>query len=64
MILIMGISFRQPTPKKKQTGEGQELNPVTIQGFNSTPAVLDQIDDQFYKGFVSLVNGYWALLIR
>ncbi|KAH8085188.1 Six-hairpin glycosidase-like protein [Filobasidium floriforme] len=46
------------------TGEGQELNPVTIQGFNSTPAVLDQIDDQFYKGFVSLVNGYWALLIR
>ena len=50
--------------KKQQTGEGQELNPVTIQNFNSTPAVLDQIDDQFYKGFVSLVNGYWALLIR
>jgi hypothetical protein len=47
-----------------QTGEGQELNPVTIQNFNSTAAVLDQIDDQFYKGFVSLVNGYWALLIR
>jgi len=47
-----------------QTGEGQELNSIDIQGFNSTPAVLNDIDDQFYKGFASLVNGYWALLIR
>ncbi|ORY35701.1 Six-hairpin glycosidase-like protein [Naematelia encephala] len=45
-------------------GEGLELSQVALQGFNSTPAVLDTVNDPIYKAWVSVVNGYWTLLIR
>jgi alpha,alpha-trehalase len=45
-------------------GEGLEIVPVSIQGFVDQPEVLDEVEDQIYKGWVSIVNGYWSLLIR
>ncbi|OCF32704.1 alpha,alpha-trehalase [Kwoniella heveanensis BCC8398] len=46
------------------TGEGQDLYQVPIEGFNSSPALLDNISDPLYKAWTSIVNGYWTLLIR
>ena len=37
---------------------------MAIQGFNATPAILSNITDPIYKGWVSVVNAYWTLLIR
>lgn len=45
-------------------GEGLELEQVAIQGFNPTPAILNNVSDPIYRAFVSTVHGYWALLIR
>ncbi|RXK36960.1 alpha,alpha-trehalase [Tremella mesenterica] len=45
-------------------GEGLELEQVPIEGFNSTPALLNNISDPIYQGWVSVVNSYWTLLIR
>ncbi|GFZ50803.1 hypothetical protein JCM24511_08561 [Saitozyma sp. JCM 24511] len=45
-------------------GEGLELSQVPLQGFNANPAILDGISDPLYKGWVSIVNSYWTLLIR
>lgn len=45
-------------------GEGLELEQIPIEGFNATPALLDGINDPIYKGWVSVVNEYWTLLIR
>jgi alpha,alpha-trehalase len=47
-----------------QKGEGLELEQVAIEGFNSTPKILSNISDPVYKGWVSVVNGYWTLLVR
>lgn len=40
------------------------MKAVDIQGFNPNPAILDNVNDPLYKGFVSTVNGYWTNLIR
>lgn len=45
-------------------GEGLELVPVQIENFTTTPDFLDNVDDVVYKGFSSIVHGYWTLLIR
>jgi alpha,alpha-trehalase len=45
-------------------GEGLELEQVALEGFNATPAILDNISDPLYKGWVGVVNSYWTLLIR
>ncbi|BEJ14028.1 hypothetical protein CspHIS471_0312020 [Cutaneotrichosporon sp. HIS471] len=45
-------------------GEGQELQPVEIQGFNPKPAILSNVTDPLYRAWVSVVHGYWTLLIR
>lgn len=45
-------------------GEGLELVPVQIENFTTTPAFLNEVDDVVYKGFSSIVHGYWTLLIR
>lgn len=37
---------------------------MPIEGFNPDPAILDEISDPIYKGWVSIVNSYWTLLIR
>ena len=47
-----------------QRGEGLELQEVPIEGFNPNPAILDNVTDPIYKGWVSIVNSYWTLLIR
>jgi alpha,alpha-trehalase len=47
-----------------QKGEGLELSQVQIQGFNPNPAILNDIEDPLVKGWVSVVNSYWTLLIR
>lgn len=47
-----------------QKGEGQELSAIEIEGFNPSPAILDNVQNPLYKGFVSTVNGYWTNLIR
>lgn len=48
----------------EQKGEGLELSQVEIEGFNPSPALLDNDNDPLYKGWVSIVNSYWTLLIR
>lgn len=45
-------------------GEGLELVPAQIENFTASPAFLDDVDDVVYKGFASVVHGYWTLLIR
>lgn len=45
-------------------GEGLELQQVPLQGFNSSPAILDNITDPIIKNWVNVVNSYWTLLIR
>lgn len=45
-------------------GEGLELVPVQIENFTTTPEFLNEVDDVVYKGFSSIVHGYWTLLIR
>jgi alpha,alpha-trehalase len=47
-----------------QRGEGLEISPAEIQNFTETPAILDNVEDPLYNGFVSIVNGYWTLLVR
>ncbi|KAJ9091630.1 hypothetical protein QFC20_007593, partial [Naganishia adeliensis] len=45
-------------------GEGLELVAAQIENFTTTPEFLDNVDDVVYKGFSSIVHGYWTLLIR
>ena len=45
-------------------GEGLELVSAQIENFTTTPQFLDNVDDVVYKGFSSIVHGYWTLLIR
>lgn len=45
-------------------GEGQELEAVDIEGFNPTPAILNNVTDPLYHAWVQVVHGYWTLLIR
>ncbi|GMK53734.1 hypothetical protein CspeluHIS016_0103200 [Cutaneotrichosporon spelunceum] len=45
-------------------GEGQELMPVEIEGFNPNPAILSNVTDPIYRAWVAVVHGYWTLLIR
>ncbi|KAK4683597.1 alpha,alpha-trehalase, partial [Tremellales sp. Uapishka_1] len=47
-----------------QKGEGLELTQIELQGFVANPAILNHITDPVFKGWVSIVNGYWQLLIR
>jgi alpha,alpha-trehalase len=47
-----------------QRGEGLELNQVPLQGFNYTPAFLDNVDNELYRAWMSIVNIYWTLLVR
>ncbi|KAJ9102042.1 hypothetical protein QFC19_004970 [Naganishia cerealis] len=45
-------------------GEGLELVAAQIENFTTTPEFLSNVDDVVYKGFSSIVHGYWTLLIR
>lgn len=45
-------------------GEGLELVAAQIENFTTTPEFLENVDDVVYKGFSSIVHGYWTLLIR
>jgi hypothetical protein len=47
-----------------QQGEGLELQQVPLQGFNSTPAIVNNISDPIFKAWVEVVNSYWTLLVR
>lgn len=37
---------------------------MPIQNFDSNPTFLSQVSNELYKGWVSIVNSYWTLLIR
>jgi len=45
-------------------GEGLEISQAPIENFTATPAILANVEDDLYHGFVSIVNGYWSLLVR
>ncbi|WWD19226.1 hypothetical protein CI109_103684 [Kwoniella shandongensis] len=45
-------------------GEGLELSQVQLEGFNPSPAILNNISDPIFKAWTSIVNSYWTLLAR
>ena len=47
-----------------QKGEGLELSQVPIEGYVAAPAAVNKVSNPLYKGWVSIVNSYWSLLIR
>ncbi|TEB39969.1 glycoside hydrolase family 37 protein [Coprinellus micaceus] len=46
------------------TGEGRELQPLTLPNFNAEPAFLRNVSDPLVKGFAQAVHGFWTQLIR
>ncbi|KAI9637637.1 Six-hairpin glycosidase-like protein [Dioszegia hungarica] len=50
--------------KSSFKGEGLELNQVPINGFVASPRAVQKVSNPLYKGWVSIVNSYWSLLIR
>lgn len=46
------------------TGEGRELQPLTLPNFNAEPAFLRNVTDPVVKGFAQAVHGFWTQLIR
>jgi alpha,alpha-trehalase len=45
-------------------GEGLELEPQALDGFDANPAFLNNVSDPLVKGFAGAVHGYWNQLIR
>jgi len=46
------------------TGEGQELQAVSLPNFNPNPPFLDKVTAALPKAFAKTVHGYWTQLIR
>ncbi|KAJ2919157.1 hypothetical protein MD484_g1266, partial [Candolleomyces efflorescens] len=46
------------------TGEGQELEAITLQNFNPEPAFLSNVTDPLVRAFAQTVHGFWTQLIR
>jgi alpha,alpha-trehalase len=46
------------------TGEGQELEAVSLSNFNPNPPFLNNVTATLPKAFVQTVHGYWTQLIR
>jgi alpha,alpha-trehalase len=46
------------------TGEGQELEAITLQNFNPEPAFLSNVTDPLARAFAQTVHGFWTQLIR
>jgi alpha,alpha-trehalase len=46
------------------TGEGQELEAVSLSNFNPNPPFLNNVRATLPKAFVQTVHGYWTQLIR
>ncbi|KAF5319912.1 hypothetical protein D9611_011052 [Ephemerocybe angulata] len=46
------------------TGEGQELEPLTLANLNPEPAFLKNVTNPVVKGFAQAVHGIWTQLIR
>jgi alpha,alpha-trehalase len=46
------------------TGEGQELQAITLPNFNANPPFLNHVTVTLPKAFVQTVHGFWTQLIR
>ncbi|KAJ2928214.1 hypothetical protein H1R20_g8878, partial [Candolleomyces eurysporus] len=46
------------------TGEGQELEAITLQNFNPEPAFLSNVTDPLVRAFAQTVHGFWTQLVR
>jgi alpha,alpha-trehalase len=60
---VFSLQSQRADPRPQQ-GEGLELNQIEIEGFVENPAILDNVEDPVLRGWVSVVNSYWSLLIR
>jgi alpha,alpha-trehalase len=46
------------------SGEGQELEALSLSNFNSNPAFLQNVTDPLLQAWSKTVHGYWTQLIR